>query len=478
MHSPSATSPSPHIFAARQPAAVEQEQQDCATARTLTACPDAALPLLPPATGASLKTVLGMEPVARCLAQCLPALDLLNLRHSVAPGSRAHAALCHQVAIKDKAAVEVMLAKAVHCLSCPRREEDQDLHQDLQDALQDSAFFEQKIEPGYGQYGHPLPDLVQDSPQAFAFKCQTIDKALRCLYTMPPPCVDALLRLAMANGDVAVAFRILQMLQELRQQGCLGQSLLENALGMTLLSGQFFHQQLSPLWRRLVLAAAVFDLHPPHFTPLSEAIRLGRDAEAVELLLEAGARPDHGDSQDPVPLIGCVDRSIEQAVEKMDALLRHGANPNQIPPEKDRWVFSALHCAAHEDMPGAALRLLAHPDTNPDLLCPRWCGSPLTSAAVEFLVHRSCSGNLVHLLAARGCRMLVRTSFPGYVRDCGDNINGLMSISVGPGPLSSQVSEERKAQLRALLAQGRQDAAEKKEEETGDTGVWDLCHIL
>ena len=436
-----------------------------------------------PATPASMETLLAMPPVARCLAASLPTLDLLNLRHNFAPGSQQFATITQQVTIKDSAPDERMLARAVHCLSCPRRAEDQDLRQDLQDALQDSAFFSQDIEPLYGSCGQPLPDPVRDSPQQFASRCRTIDKAFEHQWRIPVPCAATLLKRALENADVAMSFRLLQMLQALRQQGALAKSLLENRNGATLLIGRFFHSKLGTLWRRLVLAAAVFDLHPRALTPLGQAIRLGPDAQAVELLLEAGAHPDHGDYFAPVPLTACLEPSVTQPAEKMAALLRYGANPNQIPGYKDHCAAPVLHQAVSQGLSWAVCRLLAHPATDPDLICPWWCGSPLAIAAADFLVDHDKPGDMVRLLTAQGCRMLIHTAVMKGAEDCGDNLNALIALPVGWGPLSHlrEASDERKAQLAVLLEEGRMAAAKRKiEQDPGDLKLrWqESCRFL
>ena len=274
----------------------------------------------------------------------------------------------------------------------------------------------------------------------------------------------------MKGGHVALAFRILQMLQALRQSGSGEKSLLEDKDGVTLLVGFFFHQELSPAWRRLVLAAGVLDLHPEAFTPLSQAISLGQDGEAVEVLLEAGADPGHGDHFASVPLVGCTHSAVAHPVEKMDALLRHGADPNQIPLDEDDCAVSALHWAVRQNMSTAVLKLLAHPATDPDLICPRWCGSPLTTAALDFLMHRKNPGDMVRLLAAQDCRMLMRTDARAGAEDCGNNIEQLMSAVTDRWTLSrlKDTSDERKAQLRVLLEEGRMEAAKRKAQSAPD----------
>ena len=79
--------------------------------------------------------------------------------------------------------------------------------------------------------------------------------------------------------------------------------------------------------------------------------------------------------------------------------------------------------------------------------------------------------------------MLIHTAVMKGAEDCGDNLNALIALPVGWGPLSHlrEASDERKAQLAVLLEEGRMAAAKRKiEQDPGDLKLrWqESCRFL
>ena len=435
-------------------------------------CADPSLLVAPAAPTASLETATGLAPVARRLGQLLPIEDLLNLRHSLATNGGAHSEISRQAVTQCQTEGELLLAKALHCLSCPRQQYDQDLLTDLHDTRTMMAFFLQEIVPLYADWGLPLPDPVQDEPLAFVLKCQALDEKVQ-QDTAGAPCTARLLKRVVETGAVAVAFKMLKGLQQAKKQQLLVQTSLAGENGKTLLQEEIVYQKASRFWLKLLLAAAVFDLHPTQGdTPLTLAICCRKTSDAVAILLGAGADPNQGGRLLPVPISTCFLDGVENRLSKIAQLLSHSA----LDP---REVSCAVHEAVKSHDSNAVTQLLAYPGTDPDFLHMGSWGSPLVQAVRMCLENPHRPPDMLRLLASKGCHLISLW----YTADSNAKIirkstNSLYDLGdwLARNPLSGHLhrpSEERQAQLQAAIDQGWQDAAaeNRKSQATGGTGL-------
>ena len=311
------------------------------------------------------------------------------------------------------------------------------------------AFFDQEIAARYGRCGLPVPDPVNDSPQAFVSKCLAIDRSGRAT----DRCTSHLLERALDTGNVPVTFTLLKGLQWAMKRGSLERHDLEDQHGRTLLEGTLFYEKLSRDWCRLVLAARVFDIHSDSMPPLCRAAVLSRDAAALEALLEAGADPCVADDiMGHLPQALCAQSFCRAGREKMEALLQHPrVNPNQISGEGSL-ATTALHEAASGGKVELVDRLLRHDAIDRDVFCPTAWGSPLAAAVVQFLLKPNTPDTMARFLAEEGARLLI-ASAEGDPIDCGYDISRFQKL-FGSSAIKA-VAPERTRQLQAALDQGR-----------------------
>ena len=455
----------------RAPESGTHQRAEGCVPQVTAVCADASLLVAPAAPTASLEAATGLAPVARRLGQLLPIEDLLNLRHSLATHGGAHSEISRQAVIQCQTEEEVLLAKALHCLSCPRQQYDQDLLADLHDTRAMMAFFLQEIVPRYADWGLPLPDPAQDEPLAFVLKCQALDERAQ-QDTAGTPCTARLLKRVVETDAVAVAFKMLKGLQQAKKQQLLVQASLTGENGKTLLQEEIVYQKASRFWLKLLLAAAVFDLHPTQGdTPLTLAICCRTTCDAVAVLLAAGADPNQGGRPLPVPISTCFLDGVENRLSKIGQLLSHSA----LDP---REVSCAVHEAVKSDDRDAVTALLAYPGTDPDFLHMGSWGSPLVQAVRMCLDNPHRPPDMLRLLASKGGHLVsLWYTADSDARIIRKSTNSLYDLGdwLARNPLSRDLhrpSEERQAQLQAAIDQGRREAAEKKRSpEARSTGL-------
>ena len=421
-------------------------------------CADTSLLQAPSAATATLENAAELVPVIYRLGQLLTPCDLLNLRHSLAPKGWARAEISHQAAMQCQTEEQVLLIQAIHCLSCPLAKEDQDLRADLHDLQSMQAFFQREIAPRYDGWGLPLPDPAKDKPLVFVLKCQVLDERASQQATDSAPCTATLLRQAVETGSVPVAFKILKGLQLAKKYQLFVPASLKGEDGKTLLQEVMLYKKPSPLWLKLVLAAAVFDLHPDKGSaPLNQAIYYRLSCEAVALLLKAGADPNRGDDLCPRPIATCFLPSVKNSLAKVQQLLNHG----DLHPDAASF---AVHKAVEANESDAVKRLLAYPGTNPDFRYAASMGSPLALAVILCLQNPHQSPDMVQLLASKGGHLVslcLTMDSAGNVKP--DSVNCLYNLDfwLEQGAIPWYVqgpSQERKAQLKAAIDAGRQEA--------------------
>ena len=318
-----------------------------------------------------LERLMSVSLIADRIATHLDGQDLFQLRHCLPKDSPAFESV---TALQNRRAPqEVALLRALHCLSCPKTDKDQDLLDALDDQRQLSTFARgpgYKAELSWQAIRLPFPDFAADSPLDCVLQCQLIDKTTGKRGPRDS-CTHRILRLAMTCGNVAVGFKMLRGLQQAQERGLLDTRWLTNKDGQTLLERMFYYEDVScfSLWLRLVLAAGIFDVNAGESSPLYLAILKAPDADAVAALLEAGAEPDRGnDRLCKSPLNLCVESDIDDQARKLQQLLAcDGVDVNR-PHATGYWQGPPLFWAVFSGSLCAVTQLLAHPDTRIDRL--------------------------------------------------------------------------------------------------------------
>lgn|GEM_PF-1173245 len=410
----------------------------------------------------TLNRTLAMLPVADTLARDLSGPDLFNLRHSFSNGSAARDMITY-VALRRYATSEDWgplpdtekkgLGQAIHCLSCQLGKDDEDLLDSLRSGDETEAGDRHEITE------HDLRRLVAgvawDDPEAFVRQLLHREKAEQ----QEDTAVVTLLKGAcLAWRSVPMAFVMLKGLQLVQKAGETVEHRLKDQNGQNLFQSRFFYEQFPPLWQRLVLAADVFAVRPEGISPLYYAVTATPDASILQTLLELGADPNqHAGPYEPA-LIACMQPSVKNRLQKMEALLSHpNIDPNCTRDGSPRST-SVLHIAA--SMPDGemfARKLLQHPAIKRNLYSKTEDGSPLATAVLKFLTVDDYPDDTIHTLIAAGCR-LSTMSVEREVVDCGYDIDQYLSVSAilnrpGVPECSMARFDENKARLKTLVEQ-------------------------
>ena len=334
------------------------------------------------------------------------------------------------------------------------------LHQDTA-AL--GAFFQSYVLPFHSTLQNWIPDPVYDNAFALALKCQLMDWASRPAY----PAVSAWLRDAIGSRNLPALFKLLQGLRLARKLGGPDQEWLRSCSGLPpVVHNIFLYEGTELLWRKLVLAAGVFDLDVGEPGPLWLAACRARSTEALAALLQAGADPNRSSRSGGTALHACIEgaaqgQKIEVQLAKLRLLLAQpGIDPNRIYQRGGIYAGTPLHQAVFMNVPQAVEVLLQHPATDVDGLALIEYGhwivprvSPLALAVFTCLGDSTHSAQTVETLAAAGARMQLFTT-AGSTEDCADDIDRFRQLCADFQ--DDEVPITRQATLRAALVQGRQ----------------------
>ena len=373
---------------------------------------------------ATLNAVLCQFPVTVVVNKYLSPRDIINLRNATSTDSAVHDNLSWWLRShhptqefehrKCSEAIDYLSSRERTQDANPLRNASPDEQHLINEKLQT---FQEKMSPhlavdhlptSSSRDEHPeQPDFVSEDAQVFFSRLLKKDQETQQEGRKHTHICHFFLSRAFSEKNWAAAFKMLEgaQLEQEKSRSTLPLTGFLDGDKTSLLHNKSFWEEASPEWLKMLLAPGVLDVNqrssPLGVTPLTEACRTAPNADAVKLLLDAGADPNLGGACGFGPLHACLGPDVPARMSKLDALLSHPA----IDVTKTAAGTSPLHIAISSGLSCAVEKIVQHPAASLDRFLSRTQGSALTYAARLFLSDKDYPARVLYTLAAAGGRL-------------------------------------------------------------------------